>query len=187
MGLFDGLKKKDEAVAKVEEIKKDIATLAKEVNEGKWGATDDEIKENLKKAGYDNFLQVKSEANHLIKEAEDKKAAAEQAAKEAKEKAYQETIAKKATEVENLAKEVIQGKWGNGQERVDKLTAAGYNYDEVQAKVNELLANAKKDVEAIAKEVIQGKWGNGQERVDKLTAAGYDYSTIQAKVNELLK
>ena len=41
--------------------------------------------------------------------------------------------------VEALAKEVIQGKWGNGQERYDKLTAAGYNYDEVQGKVNELL------------------------------------------------
>ncbi|MDO5138273.1 MAG: hypothetical protein Q4D71_07395, partial [Oscillospiraceae bacterium] len=26
-----------------------------------------------------------------------------------------------------------------GQERKDKLAAAGYNYDEVQAKVNELL------------------------------------------------
>ena len=140
MGLFDGLKKKEEeTAAKVEEIKKDVATLAKEVNEGKWGATDDEIKENLKKAGYDNFLQVKSEANHLIKEAEDKKKAAEEAAKAAKEKAYQETIAKKAAEVENLAKEVIQGKWGNGQERKDKLTAAGYDYSEIQAKVNELL------------------------------------------------
>ena len=38
-----------------------------------------------------------------------------------------------------IAKEVIRGNWGNGQERKDKLAAAGYNYDEVQAKVNELL------------------------------------------------
>ena len=41
--------------------------------------------------------------------------------------------------VEEIAKEVIRGNWGNGQERKDKLAAAGYNYDEVQAKVNELL------------------------------------------------
>ena len=41
--------------------------------------------------------------------------------------------------VEELAKEVIRGDWGNGQERKDKLAAAGYDYATVQAKVNELL------------------------------------------------
>ena len=45
--------------------------------------------------------------------------------------------AKKA--VTELAKEVIQGKWGNGSERKQKLTQAGYDYDKVQAKVNKLL------------------------------------------------
>lgn len=45
---------------------------------------------------------------------------------------------KKTTE--ELANEVIQGLWGNGQERVDSLTAAGYDYDTVQNRVNELLA-----------------------------------------------
>lgn len=41
--------------------------------------------------------------------------------------------------VTEIAKEVIQGKWGNGDERKKKLTAAGYNYAAVQNKVNELL------------------------------------------------
>ena len=41
--------------------------------------------------------------------------------------------------VEELAKEVIRGDWGNGQERKDRLAAAGYDYATVQAKVNELL------------------------------------------------
>lgn len=41
--------------------------------------------------------------------------------------------------VEEIAKEVINGKWGNGQDRKNRLTAAGYNYSEVQAKVNQLL------------------------------------------------
>ena len=41
--------------------------------------------------------------------------------------------------VEELAKEVIQGKWGSGAERKQRLTAAGYNYSAVQQKVNELL------------------------------------------------
>ena len=41
--------------------------------------------------------------------------------------------------VTELAKEVIQGKWGNGSERKQKLTQAGYDYDRVQAEVNRLL------------------------------------------------
>ena len=189
MGLFDAFKKKTEEVkTEVVEAKKDVETLAKEVMEGLWGANDDEIKEKLKAAGYDNFLHVKSAVNSLTKAAEDAKKAAEQAAKEAAEKLEAERLAKRAARIEELAKEVIQGKWGNGQERYDKLTAAGYSYDEVQGKVNELLhGGASKDLEAIAKEVIQGKWGNGQERYDKLTAAGYNYDEVQGLVNKLLK
>lgn len=47
------------------------------------------------------------------------------------------TVAKKT--VTELAKEVIAGKWGNGQDRKNRLTAAGYEYTAVQNKVNELL------------------------------------------------
>ena len=42
-------------------------------------------------------------------------------------------------DLETVAKEVIQGKWGNGAERREKLEAAGYNYTEVQNLVNKLL------------------------------------------------
>lgn len=48
-----------------------------------------------------------------------------------------ETTAKKS--VTEIAKEVIAGKWGNGADRKKRLTAAGYDYNAVQAKVNELL------------------------------------------------
>lgn len=41
--------------------------------------------------------------------------------------------------VDEVAREVIQGKWGNGSERKNRLTAAGYNYNEVQKRVNKLL------------------------------------------------
>mgnify|MGYP002801190857 CR=1 FL=1 len=44
--------------------------------------------------------------------------------------------------LEEVAKEVINGLWGNGDARKSKLEAAGYNYAEVQAKVNELLNDA---------------------------------------------
>lgn len=40
---------------------------------------------------------------------------------------------------EEIAREVMAGKWGNGVERKEKLTAAGYNYSVIQSKVNELL------------------------------------------------
>ncbi|WP_282193015.1 GH25 family lysozyme, partial [Romboutsia ilealis] len=39
--------------------------------------------------------------------------------------------------IEELAKEVIAGQWGNGEERKTRLTNAGYDYAAVQAKVNE--------------------------------------------------
>ena len=41
--------------------------------------------------------------------------------------------------VEAVAKEVIAGKWGNGENRKKKLQAAGYDYGAVQRKVNELM------------------------------------------------
>lgn len=87
--------------------------------------------------------------------------------------------------VEQLADEVIAGKWDNGAERERLLTAAGYDYNAVQKRVNEKLY--KKTVDEIAAEVIRGDWGNGAERKQKLTEAGYDYSAVQKRVNEMLR
>ena len=41
--------------------------------------------------------------------------------------------------LDTIAAEVIQGDWGNGDERRDRLVQAGYDYDAVQKRVNELL------------------------------------------------
>ena len=41
--------------------------------------------------------------------------------------------------IERIAQEVIWGKWGNGVDRKNRLTAAGYDYDEVQGMVNKML------------------------------------------------
>ena len=70
----------------------------------------------LKRAGYDAFVVEKGEP---IKETP------------------KETP--KLKSVEELAKEVIDGKWGNGEERKKRLTEAGYDYSTIQKKVNELL------------------------------------------------
>lgn len=42
-------------------------------------------------------------------------------------------------ELEQIAREVIEGKWGNGRTRKDKLTAAGYDYYKVQNLVNTMI------------------------------------------------
>lgn len=41
--------------------------------------------------------------------------------------------------LDEIAREVIKGKWGNGTDRKNRLTKAGYNYSAVQKRVNELL------------------------------------------------
>ena len=95
-------------------------------------------------------------------------------------------VAKKKS-IETIANEVIRGAWGSGALRKTALTKAGYNYEAVQAKVNELLSKkTKMSVTAVAKEVIAGKWGNGTARKNALIKAGYDYAAVQAKVNQLL-
>lgn len=92
-----------------------------------------------------------------------------------------------------IADEVIKGKWGNGDQRKQKLEAAGYNYSIIQGLVNQKLGNKttaqapkKTDLE-VARECIDRKWGNGQERKDRLTAAGYDYNAVQSIINRLMK
>lgn len=42
--------------------------------------------------------------------------------------------------VDEIAKEVINGKWGNGQDRKNRLAAAGYDYNAVQKRVNQMLS-----------------------------------------------
>lgn len=91
--------------------------------------------------------------------------------------------------VDELAQEVLAGKWGTGDLRKNSLERAGHDYTAIQKKVNEILSGSaeKKSITEIAKEVISGKWGNGDERKKKLEAAGYNYTEVQKKVNQLLK
>lgn len=93
--------------------------------------------------------------------------------------------------VDEIAREVIAGKWGAGAERKKLLAEAGYNYTVIQQRVNEILgikpSAAKKSIDEIAREVIQGKWGAGAQRMKLLTQAGYDYMQVQNRVNELLR
>lgn len=83
---------------------------------------------------------------------------------------------------EEIAREVWQGKWGDGEERKKRLTEAGYDYKAIQKIVD---ATKPKTNEEIAKEVWEGKWGNGADRKKKLTEAGYNYDAIQKLVDDM--
>ena len=87
--------------------------------------------------------------------------------------------------VQDVAFEVIFGKWGNGDKRKKKLTKAGYNYDKVQSRVNDILKIKATDI--VAQEVIDGKWGSGKTRKKRLEKVGYNYDIVQNRVNEILK
>lgn len=80
------------------------------------------------------------------------------------------------------ALDVMAGKYGNGEERRARLTAAGYDYWAVQHLVNGLA----KGYDKVARDVIAGKYGNNQARINALTAAGYDAKLVQDLVNAIL-
>lgn len=94
---------------------------------------------------------------------------------------------------EEIANEVIAGKWGNGDARKSALQNAGYDYATIQSIVNLKLtgktSNATsntKSIDIIVNEVIAGKWGNGTVRKSRLENAGYNYNEIQTAVNNKL-
>ena len=89
-----------------------------------------------------------------------------------------EPIKEKTTE--ELAREVIEGKYGNGE---DRKQALGDRYAEVQARVNEILAPAPKpsvDILDLVRKTIRGDFGNGE---DRRNALGSNYDEVQRQVN----
>ena len=74
---------------------------------------------------------------------------------------------------EEIAEEVLAGKWGNGSERINALEAAGYNYGKIQDIVNEKL---KTNGAAVFYTVKSG---------DTLTAIARKYKTTAKKLKEL--
>lgn len=91
-------------------------------------------------------------------------------------------------DIAGIAQEVVLGVWGNGQDRINKLRASGYDPTAVQRMVNDILnGKPRKNIEAIAWEVIRGLWGNGYDRANRLRSAGFNPMEVQARVNALLR
>ena len=99
-----------------------------------------------------------------------------------------------AVSLDDVARAVIRGDYGNGENRRRALVNAGYDAGAVQARVNVLLGASSQpalqpmvSLDDIARAVIRGDYGNGTERRQALTNAGYDYDAVQARVNQLLR
>lgn len=107
--------------------------------------------EERKKALGSRYDEVQSMVNHILS------ASAETLAKEVWDGKYgngtirKRVLGKRYADVQKivdgknrktideLARECIRGDWGNGAERKQKLEAAGYDYEPIQKRVNELL------------------------------------------------
>lgn len=145
--------------------RKSNEVIAAEVRAGAWGNGDDR-KNRLKAAGYDyNAIQA------IVNKGGSTPAPAPKPSND------------------EIAQQVINGGWGTGDERKRRLTVAGYDYNAIQALVNQKMGHGnvgRKSNDEVANEVIAMKWGKGDERKQRLAAAGYDYNAVQAIVNRKL-
>ena len=56
---------------------------------------------------------------------------------------------------EDIAVEVFHGKWGNGDERYNRLTSAGYDYNAIQSIVNDMVANRDNNIQPEPQKTLQ--------------------------------
>ena len=89
--------------------------VVRQVIRGEWGVGQERIKQ-LTDAGY-NAERIQEKVNLVL----------------------QGSLNNEPKAMDALAYEVIQGDWGNGEDRKERLEAAGYDYDAVQQRVNEIL------------------------------------------------
>lgn len=97
---------------------KTATQIAHEVWMGLWGSGDDRTN-RLKKAGY-NPAQIQDLVNRGVGRTS-------------------APLNQNRPSVTDVARQVVAGKWGNGPDRVARLTRAGYNAADVQREVNRLV------------------------------------------------
>lgn len=119
-------------------------TLIEEIIRGDWG-NGEERANRLLNAGY-NPVKVQTAVNRFLVGEDWENINSEDDNNEQKQKEssrnsnYTETGLRAINQnIDSIAAEVIQGDWGNGEERRERLEKAGFDYDAVQARVNEML------------------------------------------------
>lgn len=106
--------------------------------------------------------------------------------------------------VEELAKEVLAGKWGAGATRKTSLINAGYDYNKVQERVNQIVvedarkkaeqekakaeaAKPKLTVRQVAEDIwYKGMYGTGEARKANIRKLGLDPAVVQDYINKVL-
>lgn len=105
-------------------------------------------------------------------------------------------VEKHEKSIEELANEVINGEWGNGEERKNNLQNEGYSYQDVQNKVNEILlskvsyysacdSSYTSIVDALKSIGVDSSLNNRKEIANKNGISNYTGTAIQN--NKLLK
>ena len=118
-------------------------SIAQKVMEGEFGNGEERVR-RLTEAGYD-ATEVQEEVNRMMSE-EGGESNEDTNTENTKQNSdcrilygIGESQLYRDDDIETIAAEVIQGDWGNGEERKERLEQAGYDYDVVQAMVNELM------------------------------------------------
>ena len=144
-------------------VLKSIDVIAAEVMAGKWG-NGDARKQALIKAGYD-YAAVQAAVNKLAK-GETKPAP----------KPAKKSNAK-------IAKEVMDGLWGNGDDRKKRLQAAGYDYSAIQAEVNKLAGGGSKGYKVqVTASALNVRAGAGTSyKIVKVVRKGQIYTIVSEK------
>ena len=88
-----------------------------------------------------------------------------------------EDVSMEETNVYALAVDVLNGRYGNGNERIERL---GNIFQAVQEKVNEYYNDTDLFVSNVADGVMRGDYGNGNERIERL---GCIFQQVQDEVN----
>jgi len=111
-------------------------------------ANADAMLSKVKAAGFDTYMVKMDNLYKIQVGAFSKKANADAMAAKLKAAGFDTYITTKSgtavsstskKTIDEIAHEVIQGLWGNGQDRVNRLKAAGYDASAVQNRVNQLL------------------------------------------------
>lgn len=104
------------------------------------------LEDKLEKAGFDTYMVLADRYYKVQVGAFEIKDNAEKLEKELKSKGFATYITTEVGKpvtsqksVVEIAREVIAGKWGNGDDRKNRLAKAGYNYEEIQDMVNKIM------------------------------------------------
>ena len=97
-----------------------------------------------------------------------------------------EKVTMSVEELEAVVKRVMNGEFGNGEERIKRLTEAGYDYATVQNKVNEILGSSVRHTSKLTEEQLAQADALAKLTDEELKAKGYTEEQIEA-LRELQK